>query len=179
MFMEDIQVCVLGISTMVSTQISFSLINQANKTKHFIAVARLGALSPSLRPSYSYMTYRKCSGNTPPPNHIWYWKRKNGLPCLDSIPPFKSQTLTEGIRLPDLSSVAHSSVRRLYIKRGKSCHVERKSPFIRQYWRNIPLISSLISISAFLTAVFQTSSLTYIHYVLLLRHSEGEQCGRH
>lgn len=134
MFMEDIQVCVLGISTMVSTQISFSLINQANKTKHFIAVARLGALSPSLRPSYSYMTYRKCSGNTPPPNHIWYWKRKNGLPCLDSIPPFKSQTLTEGIRLPDLSSVARSSVRRLYIKRGKSCHVARKSPFIRQYW---------------------------------------------
>lgn len=32
MFMEDRKVCVLGVSTMVSIQISFFLVDQGNKT---------------------------------------------------------------------------------------------------------------------------------------------------
>lgn len=47
MFMEDMKVCVLGISTMVSIQISLFLVKPDRQNSiRFRAVARLGASSP-------------------------------------------------------------------------------------------------------------------------------------
>lgn len=137
--MEDMELCVC--SALVQ-QVLYKLDPSSRP-----AGCQVGALSSSLRPRYLYMMSRKCSGNTSAP---FYRQGRNGLPCLDNIPPFH-QVEENGVA----RSERCRPFKCLQVKRETGCHVCVNIP---------PLMKdTAVTFCSVLLCVDLKVSLMYIH----------------